>query len=349
MHRRGTWVTAAVGAALAVVLTATVAVPATAHRDSRARPQAGVKVPNDRSGLPWASGVFIPYAAPSQIEDFGNWRGAAPDVVLLYGARETWDQIVKPAWLKGWRDTAFTLVISTAMLPEDGGTLAECARGDFDARWRRYGREIEAAGVASRTIIRLGWEFNGLWVPWAATNPQHYAACWRRVHRSVEIAAPQVRWDWCVNRSMSSVGIDPRRAYPGDRFVDIVGVDSFDGYPPATTEEGWATQHSGEYGLEFWAEFARKHRKGFSVPEWAVYPGTSWAGAGGGDNPHYIARMFRFFRENADILAYETYFNEPDPYQGGALNLNPLSAEEYRGQIARMLWRDCEECVRPLG
>ena len=349
MHRKGTSVTAAVGTLLVVALAAAVAVPATAAREPRARTQAAVRLPSDRSGLPWASGVFIPRGEPAQFEAFGTWRGAPPDVALLYGGRETWDQIVKPAWLKKWKNTPYTLVISTAMLPEDGGTLAECARGDFDARWRRYGRDIAAAGVASRTVIRLGWEFNGLWVRWAAKNPAHYAQCWRRVHRSVELAAPQVRWDWCVNRSMSSVGIDPRRAYPGNKYVDIVGIDSFDGFPPATTEEGWEQQHSGAYGLEFWAAFARARGKGFSVPEWAVYPGTSWEGAGGGDNPAYIARMFRFFRQNADILAYEVYFNEHDPYQGGALNLNPLSAEEYRDQIARMLRRDCQECVRPMG
>jgi Glycosyl hydrolase family 26 len=351
MHRRRTSVTAVIGAALVVAFTATAAVPVTASRDSRAGRQAAARVANDRSGLPWASGVHIPWGVPADYEAFGAWRGAPPDIALLYGARETWDQIVKPTWLPNWNKTAFTLVISTGMLPADGGTLAECADGDFDARWRRYGREIADAGVASRTIIRLGWEFNGLWVPWAAKNPAHYAQCWRRIHRSVEIAAPQVRWDWCVNRSKSSVGIDPRLAYPGDKYVDIVGIDSFDGYPPATTEAGWTTQHSGEYGLEFWAGFAREHRKGLSVPEWAIYPGTSWAGAGGGDNPDYIARMFGFFRQNADILAYETYFNEPDPYQGGALNrnLNPLSSQEYRGQIARMRWRDCEECARPLG
>lgn len=346
MYHRRTWVTAALAAVL-MVLPASVAVPANAAPDRGARP-AKLKLPHHRSGLPWASGVFIPRGEPAQFEQFGAWRGTPVDVALLYGGRETWDQIVKPAWLKNWQDAPFTLVVSTAMLPEDGGTLAECAAGEFDAKWRRYGRDIEESGVAERLILRLGWEFNGLWVPWAATNPDDYAACWRRVYDAVEYYAPAVRWDWCVNRSISSVGIDPRLAYPGDRYVDIVGIDSFDGYPPATTEAGWETQYRGAYGLRFWADFARERGKGFSVPEWAVYPGTSWEGAGGGDNPHYVARMMRFFRQNADILAYENYFNEHDAYQGGALNQNPLSAVEYREQIARMLWSDCRECVRPF-
>ena len=340
MHRTGKPVTALAVALLAVVVTG----GPTASTSS-------TSLPHDRSGLPWASGVYVPKDDVAGYETFGAWRGAPPDVALTYTGREYWDQIIDPVYLyKAWRNTRQRLVISTAMIPEQGGaTLAACARGEYDAKWRRFGRGLASNGLANRSVIRLGWEFNGLWVPWAATNPRHYAACWRRIHRSVEIAAPGLLWDWCVNRGVTSARMDPRKAYPGDRYVDIVGVDAFDGYPPATTANGWRQQHDAKYGLKFWADFARDHGKGFSVPEWAVYPGTSWAGAGGGDNPHYIARMFRFFRQNADILAYEIYFNEDDPYQGGALHLNPLSAEEYRRQVARTLSSNCRTCVRPMG
>ena len=350
MHRRRAWITRLAGTVTAIVLAGLTAVPAVPAAASQGEPARPAAVPSVRSKLPWASGVFIPQGTPADYEAFGAWRGAKPDVALLYNGRDTWDHIIKPAWLTTWRTAPHTLVISTAMIPDQGGaTLAACARGDYDDKWRTYGRAIQDAGVARRTIIRLGWEFNGLWVPWAATNPASYASCWRRVHRAVESQAPAVLWDWCVNRGLSSVGKDPRLAYPGDRYVDIVGIDSFDGYPPATTTDGWRAQHSSKYGLRFWASFARAHRKGFSVPEWAVYPGTSWEGAGGGDNPHYIARMMRFFRQNADILAYESYFNEGDAYQGGALNLNPLAAEEYRAQVAATLAGACRGCVRPHG
>jgi hypothetical protein len=300
--------------------------------------------------MPWASGVFIPGDKPELDENFGAWRGAAPDVSLTYTGRDTWDNVIDPWWVwDAWRDTEQTIVLSAAMFPEENANLAECARGKYNAKWRKFGRNLVNAGLGNRTIIRLGWEFNGNWVVWAAEKPADYVACWRHIHTSVEIAAPKVRWDWCVNRGVSSALTDARKAYPGDRYVDIVGIDSFDGFPPATTERGWLKQYNGRYGLAFWANFARLHEKRFAVSEWAVYPGTSWGGAGGGDNPLYVARMFRFFRQNADILEYEIYFNEHDPYQGGALHLNPLAAEEYRKQIARTKARACDTCVRPLG
>jgi len=127
-------------------------------------------------------------------------------------------------------------------------------------------------------------------------------------------------------------------------------IDSFDGYPPANTRSGWKEQVGSTYGLQFWANFARRHHKGFSVPEWAVYSGDEWGRNGGGDNAAYIARMFAFFRRNADVLTYETYFNEPDDYQRGALELNPRAAREYRDQFELTLRRHlCKRCALPHG
>jgi hypothetical protein len=284
-----------------------------------------------RSGLPWSSGVFIPGDSPTAHESFGTWRGAKTDVVVTWPARRTWNDFVNPAWLYDrWKSSPQTLVLGLPPFPEGvGGSLGACASGAYDGYWRSFGQGITAAGLADRSIIRLGWEFNGNWYAWSARNPAEFAACWRKVHTAAEAAAPGLRWDWNTNRGPSQLGIDSRNAYPGDAYVDIVGVDSYDGWPGATTEATWNEHYNGAYGLKFWADFARAHGKKFSVPEWGVYPGTAWAGHNGGDNPFYIAKMFRFFTEQKDNLAYEAYFNEPDAYYAGALSLNPKAAAEY--------------------
>jgi len=338
-------VTAVAGATAATGTTLGAARPAARNRAKL--------LPTRRSRMPWASGVFVPHDVPQAYENFGTSRGAAPDVALTYTFRDSWDAIIRmPRVYDRWRNLPrnLTLVISVGMIPDTGATLARCAEGRYDAKWRAFGRGLADARLADRTVIRLGWEFNGLWVTWAAKKPKHYVACWRHIVRSAEIAAPGLLWDWCVNRGVSSVGIDPRKAYPGDGYVDIVGVDSFDGYPPATTPAGWKEQAQSKYGLQFWADFARRHRKGFSVPEWAVYSGKEWGRNGGGDNPAYIARMFAFFRRNADVLTYETYFNEPDAYQHGALEVNPRAAREYREQFTLTRRRHlCPGCALPHG
>jgi hypothetical protein len=329
----------AAGVAAAPAATAAVAKPATSAVKAKAKVKAKTTyrakaIPN-RSGLPWASGVFIPGDSPAAVGSFGSWRGARADVAVTWPARQSWADVVGATWLYDrWKTSPQTLVIGVPPIPEKAGaSLAECAKGSYDAQWRTFGANLKQAGITERTIVRLGWEFNGDWYVWSARNPAQFAACWRRVVTAAESVAPGLRWDWNVNRGPSPLGIDARKAYPGDAYVDYVGVDSYDGYPGVKNAADWNYHLKGPYGLKFWANFARAHGKKLTVPEWGVYPGTAWAGHNGGDNPYYIAKMFEFFRTHAGELAYESYFNEPASYYAGALSMNPKAAAEYRRQI----------------
>jgi len=297
---------------------------------------ASPKVPKDRSGLLWASGTFMTEQTPLRHNAFGTWRKARTDVALTYTGRSTWSDIVNPAWLyAAWKHASQTLVISSAPFPEQARySLAACARGAYDGQWRAFGANIAKSGIASRTIVRLAWEFNGDWQQWAARKPADFVRCWRHVFLAAESKAPGLRWDWTVNRG-SSVGVmsDPRKAWPGKRYVDIVGIDSYDGWPAVLGKAGWNAQYAGAYGLKFWAAFARSKGKRISVPEWGLYRGSAWAGHNGGDNPYYISKMFGFFREQRGNLAYEAYFNDEEPEHLTALSVNPRGAAEYRRQI----------------
>jgi hypothetical protein len=196
-----------------------------------------------------------------------------------------------------------------------------------------FGRNIKAAGLAGTTIIRLGWEFNGTWYKWKATKPATFAACWRRIYKAAESTAPALRWDWTVNRGVGKAVADARKAYPGNKYVDYVGVDSYDVWPGATSKATWLKQYSGKYGLKFWAAFAKAHGKKLSVPEWGCYPGTQNAGHNGGDNTYYIAKMHAFFHDLGSRLAYEAYFNDSASYYQGSLYAPkqvPKAATRYR-------------------
>lgn len=288
-----------------------------------------------RSGLSWRSGVYRPGSSRARAQAFATWRGRPLDVVVDWPARATWDDVIKPEWLyKLWRGTSYTKVFGVAMLPEedDSATMAKCAAGDYDARWRQFGRIIKARGLDEQTIVRLGWEFNGDWYKWSAWDPAAFVACWRHIVASARTQAPRLRWDWTVNRGEGKSVTDARKAYPGDAYVDIVGVDAYDAWPGATTEMTWLVQYAGPYGLKFWADFAAAHRKPLSVPEWGVYPGTAFRGHSGGDNALYIRKMVEFFQANAASLAYEAYFNEPAAYYAGSLYdpvQNPRASAAY--------------------
>jgi hypothetical protein len=286
------------------------------------------------SGLPWASGVYVPGSKKENAAAFAAWRGRPVDVVVDWSARQNWNDIVNPTWLyDAWQGTPYTKVFGVAPIPEDGsGNLQSCASGAYDDKWRQFGTNIKARGLADQSIIRLGWEFNGNWYAWSAHDPGAFAACFRKVVSAAESTAPELRWDWTVNRGRGQSVKDARAAYPGDAYVDIVGIDSYDMWPGVKSEADWNQHLNGEYGLKFWVDFAKQHGKKVSIPEWGVYPGTAQAGANGGDNPMYISKMHEFFESLGDTLAYEAYFNEDESYYAGSLfgpTQNPIAAAKY--------------------
>jgi hypothetical protein len=309
------------------------AAPVAAAPVAAAPANTAAALPN-RSGLPWASGVYVASDTVAATEAFAAWRGRPVDVVVAWSGRTTWSDIVSPSWLyQIWAGTPYTKVFGVAPIPEgDGSTLAACAAGDYNQQWVQFGNNIKAAGLDDETIVRLGWEFNGNWYKWQASNPRQFAACWRQIYTTTESVAPALRWDWTVNRGRGQSVKDARQAYPGDKYVDFVGVDAYDAWPGAVDEASWNQQFAAPLGLKFWADFARVHHKLLAVPEWGVYPGPASGGNSGGDNAFYIAKMEAFFRSLGSNLGYESYFNEDKSYYAGSLvgpAQNPKAAAQY--------------------
>jgi hypothetical protein len=302
-----------------------------------APPAEPVAAATNPSRLPWMSGVYTPGGVPAQYAAFGTWRGRKIDVATMWTARATWPDIVNPQWLyRTWAGTPVVKVLGLPPIPEGGSaSIASCGRGEYDGKWAEFGKNIRAAGMDDETIVRLGWEFNGDWYKWSARDPRAWVQCWRHVVHSAEKYAPALRWDWNVNRGNNSGLKDPREAWPGNRWVDIVGVDSYDMWPSVKNAAAWEGQTTGDYGLNFWLKWAVAHHKKLSVPEWGVYPGPgggSFGKANGGDNPLYVTKMAEFFTANAEHIAYESYFNEPASYYAGAIygpTQNPKAARAY--------------------
>ncbi len=280
-----------------------------------------------RSGLPWASGASLPAGTPAAAAAFGAWRERPLDVGEIWLNRSTWASITDPAWLyRLWQGSPYTLVVTVPMLPGDvrGVSIQACARGAYNAHWRQFGQVISSYGLGS-SIIRLGWEFNGKWSRWAATDPTAWVECWKQAVTSARSTAPGLRWDWNVNRGVSSALADPTRAYPGDDYVSMIGVDSYDQWPPVASG-GWHQQLDGEQGLNYWLAFAKAHGKKLSVPEWGS---IRYGRSAGGDDPRYIRDMRAFFAANARYIAFESIFQGPNGnYEAGSVM--PYAAQAYK-------------------
>lgn len=116
-----------------------------------------------------------------------------------------------------------------------GFRLGAIARGHFDSYVRSSAREAKAWGKP--ILLRFGQEMNGSWAPWQSgvngTTGPRFIAAWRhlvRVFRAV--GATNVRWVWCPYIDNGGNPFTP--FFPGDRWVDWVGLDGFNwGEPTA--------------------------------------------------------------------------------------------------------------------
>jgi hypothetical protein len=254
------------------------------------------------------------------------------DVATVWPSRSTWNDFIDPAWLyQTWKGSGVTVAFGEPMLPEGvaGVSIQACAAGSYDSYWRQFGTNISAYGLGN-SIIRLGWEFNGNWYIWAATNPAQWVQCWQQIVTSARATAPGLQWDWNVNRGPSAGLADPTLAYPGDAYVNTIGVDTYDMWPPATTAANWNQQLNGTQGLMYWLNFAKAHNKQFAVPEWGnIMPGTTAPGTNAGVND-----MLGFFQAHSAILAWEANFQGPST--GGVYGTGtqvPSSSAAYKSDF----------------
>jgi hypothetical protein len=267
-----------------------------------------------------ASGAFT--ASPSNLTTFGTWRGATPGLAHGFVAGGTWTDIeVSSSWAKYWGGSPYAskMLITIPMLPKDTSTtIQQGATGAYDAHFKLAAQHLVANGMGN-AIIRVGHEFNQNWPRWSArTAPAAYASYFRHIVTAMRsVTGQSFRFTWCP--SASYAGWDATTAYPGDAYVDVVSVDSYDSWwnhPTVTPQQRWTNivTANKQGGLNFWAGFARAHSKPFGFSEWGLVNKTAAVahGGGGGDDPYFIQQMHDWIA-NHDV-AYETYFekNAPD-------------------------------------
>jgi hypothetical protein len=293
------------------------------------------------AGRTWLSGGWPgkSYAA-KRIDAFGTFRGQPFDLVTTYPAYSTWDEMKGSEWHIGNFDGfKGRLIEGIPLLPDHGdGSLGDVAAGKYDDVFKTIGQQLLKHNRGD-SYVRIGLEANGTWFPWGATadRADHYKAAWRHVQALLKATVPDLTFVFDITCGKPLEGGKNRTdslnlLYPGDDVVDIVGCDHYDSYTVrAQNETGWAQAMHPKTaaGLGDLADFARAKGKKMAIPEWGL---TSAANSGGGDNPFFIYKMFEFFTQNKDILAFEAYFNEPGDTVGSAIwdpNQNPNASKEY--------------------
>jgi beta-mannanase len=173
-------------------------------------------------------------------------------------------------------------------------SLRSIVDGAHDAYIGAWARRLAAYGGQVR--LRFAQEMNGSWYPWSegayGNKPGEFVAAWRHVHDLfVAAGATNVEWVWSPVALSDSLNA---REYPGDRYVDMVGLSLF----------------NGGYQLKFgrWQSFAAKLNRPLAIvgsiaPDKPVEISEVGVAERGGNKARWIREMFSTLAARPQIVS----------------------------------------------
>jgi mannan endo-1,4-beta-mannosidase len=194
--------------------------------------------PGCQRPAPRLFGLALSGLAPSVVQSATQTAatlGRRLDVLNVYQAF-SWQQPLPTDMLHAADAAGVIPEITWEPWDPDGGvnqplySLPQVAGGRHDpyiAQWAR-----DAAAYPGQLLLRFAHEMNGSWYPWSVgmqgSTTEDYVAAYRRVRRIFDDAgAERVQWVWSPNVILGGNSDVIRRSFPGEQFVDIVGVDGY--------------------------------------------------------------------------------------------------------------------------
>jgi hypothetical protein len=297
-------------------------------------------------------GIYDGKSSPSGIETAASWLGSSSSIKYAQDFIDAtaWSNISDPWQLPNWKGSPFTMVWGVPMLPcaEPSTQCAtnvsdynEVANGGADGYFKTLAQNLVSAGFGS-SYIRLGWEFNASWMGWSVCNQdgsgltswaKDFVPAFRNIvtsMRSVSGANFKFIWNPLESSNASCPGGNLENFYPGDNYVNVVALDTYDGVGQAVKSDSarwndlvngvnggnWSsivpTAINGQkfqgYGLTWLAAFGKEHGKLVGIPEWGL--DTPSQEAGGGDDAYFITQMAKWIK--ADATGPEIFWNYAD-------------------------------------
>jgi hypothetical protein len=302
----------------------------------------------DAAGL----GIYDGKSSPSGIETAASWLGSAGSVKYAQDFIDATDfsHISSPWQLPNWKGTPYRMVWGVPMLPcgqpstqcsTNVSDYDEVANGDANGYFKTLAQNLVSAGFGS-SDIRLGWEFNADWMGWAICNQDDsalsgsasdFVPAFRNIvtsMRSVSGANFKFIWNPIDSSNASCSGASLENFYPGDNYVDVIALDTYDGIGGETSSDaarftdllnglnagGWTAvapssvngQKFQGYGLNWLTAFGKEHNKEVALPEWGL--NSAGTAAGGGDDPYFVTQMASWIKANATGPAIFWNFGE---------------------------------------
>jgi Glycosyl hydrolase family 26 len=230
-------------------------------------------------------------------------------------ASDNWD-----AWLAA--SPAHQVVVGMDLIPQSVSDNSNpltweqpCSAGDYNQYATALAQNLVSYGAGS-VVIRLGVEANGNWeADYVGTTTQEmndWAQCYDNEVTAMR-AVPGADFLFVWNPNVCTADLPLNEWYPGNSYVDIIGVDAYDedcSTLKTVSQEGWEAYSTDSAvnapndpsfpSLDNIEAFAATNGKPLSFPEWGLDANTS-------DDPTYVADMAQMLSQND--FAFESYFD----------------------------------------
>lgn len=179
-----------------------------------------------------------PWSAAA-VQTVAKNAGVEPDMIEYYvNWSQTFDaSAVYDAYAEGalpvitWEPFRGLTGTQSGNVNQSSYSLTTIIDGGHDAYITSFADAVKA--VKAPIVLRFAHEMNGSWYPWSegynGNTTGQYAQAWRHVWTLFQQAgATNVIWDWAPNVLRGASNTDLAELYPGDAYVDWVGMTAYD-------------------------------------------------------------------------------------------------------------------------
>lgn len=252
------------------------------------------------------------------ISNYESWLGKDLWGISIHTGDDNWlDWSGSLNWLSNLYSDAnhdHQILWSIHLIPETEATMQDAAIGNYNDKYVEAAQKLLNASDAEGTepiYIRTGWEFNFEWARVQATaggQEADYVGAYQQFVESFRSVSDRFLFEWTPNIGTDG-STDIEAAYPGDEYVDIIGMDFYwdsqGKWSIKDPVEAWDYMLNQPYGLNWLSDFAEQQGKPIAISEWGL----------NSDNAApYIEAAMQWFEDN-NVL-YQNYWESNSAFDG---------------------------------
>ncbi len=175
------------------------------------------------------------YISQSQPGVLGYFEGHTGKKVSILSWGDSWNESYFWWNTNGMSDMWARGTIPRYDLLPSGISLSNIIAGAYDSYLTNWARQAKAYGKPF--FLRFAHEMNGDWYSWSESNsinagcaPGTFTNMWRHVHDIfANVGCTNATWVWCIDHYLTNSDhiVPLSRLYPGDAYVDWLGLDIY--------------------------------------------------------------------------------------------------------------------------